>query len=79
MTCRFWCRDEETLRDSQGAAWQSPGGRIVFRPLPMTAADTLAWFRSQSEERQAKLLAGVAPEREAALLAKWNDGSHLEG
>jgi hypothetical protein len=43
----------------------------------MTAADTLAWFREQSQERQAKLLAGLAPEREAALLAKWNDGSHM--
>ena len=50
---------------------------LVFRPLPTTAADTLAWFRGQSEERQAKLLAGLAPEREAALLAKWNDGSHM--
>jgi 2'-hydroxyisoflavone reductase len=50
---------------------------LVFRPLSTTASETLAWFRAQSEERQAKLLAGLAPEREAALLAKWNDGSHL--
>jgi len=50
---------------------------LVFRPLPMTAADTLGWFRGQSEERQAKLLAGLSPEREAALLEKWNDGSHM--
>jgi 2'-hydroxyisoflavone reductase len=49
---------------------------LVFRPLSTTASETLAWFRSQPEERQAKLLAGVAPEREAALLAKWNDGAH---
>jgi 2'-hydroxyisoflavone reductase len=50
---------------------------LVFRPLSTTASDTLAWFRGQSEERQAKLLAGLAPERETALLAKWNDGSHM--
>lgn len=50
---------------------------LVFRPLSTTASETLAWFRAQSEERQAKLLAGLAPEREAALLAKWNDGSHM--
>jgi len=50
---------------------------LVFRPLSTTALETLAWFRGQSEERQAKLLAGLAPEREAALLAKWNDGPHM--
>jgi 2'-hydroxyisoflavone reductase len=50
---------------------------LVFRPLSTTASETLAWFRGQSEERQAKLLAGLAPEREAALLARWNDGSHM--
>lgn len=50
---------------------------LVFRPLATTASETLAWFKGQPEERQAKLLAGLAPEREAALLAKWNDGSHM--
>ncbi len=44
---------------------------LAFRPLPTTAADTLAWFRQQSPERRAKLRAGLAPEREAALLAAW--------
>jgi 2'-hydroxyisoflavone reductase len=50
---------------------------LVFRPLSTTASETLAWFKGQSEERQAKLLAGLAPEREAALLAKWIGGSHM--
>ena len=45
---------------------------LTFRPLAQTAADTLAWFRSLPPERQAKLRAGLAPEREAALLAEWN-------
>jgi 2'-hydroxyisoflavone reductase len=44
---------------------------LTFRPLPTTAADTLAWFRSQTAERQARLKAGLAPERETALLAAW--------
>ena len=69
--------------DTAGFARRSIGkalaAGLVFRPLSTTASETLAWFRSQPEERQAKLLAGVAPEREAALLAKWNDGSHLQG
>jgi 2'-hydroxyisoflavone reductase len=44
---------------------------LTYRPLPVTAADTLAWFRQQPAERQAKLRAGLAPLREAALLEAW--------
>ncbi len=36
---------------------------LTFRPLPVTAAETLAWFREQPAERQAKLHAGLTPER----------------
>jgi 2'-hydroxyisoflavone reductase len=43
---------------------------LTYRPLPLTAADTLAWFLTLPSERQAKLRAGVTPEREAELLAK---------
>jgi 2'-hydroxyisoflavone reductase len=43
---------------------------LTYRPLALTAADTLAWFRTLPSERQARLRAGVTPEREAALLAK---------
>jgi len=42
---------------------------LTFRPLPATAADTLAWFKSQPAERQARLKAGLTPEREAEVLA----------
>ena len=45
---------------------------LTFRPLATTASDTLAWFRAQPPARQAKLRAGLAPEREAALLARWH-------
>ncbi|MBL8554711.1 MAG: NAD-dependent epimerase/dehydratase family protein [Phenylobacterium sp.] len=43
---------------------------LTYRPLATTAADTLAWFRRQPPERQAKLRSGLTPEREADLLAK---------
>ena len=43
---------------------------LACRPLPLTAADTLAWFRTLSPERQGKLRAGLASEREAELLTK---------
>jgi len=44
---------------------------LTFRPLPLTAGDTLAWFKTQPPERQAKLRSGLTPEREATLLAEW--------
>ena len=43
---------------------------LGFRPVRVTAADTLAWFSTLPAERQAKLRSGLTPEREAALLAK---------
>jgi 2'-hydroxyisoflavone reductase len=43
---------------------------LTFRPLRVTAADTLAWFRTLPSERQGKLRAGLTSEREAELLAK---------
>jgi 2'-hydroxyisoflavone reductase len=49
---------------------------LTFRPLATTAADTLAWFRQQPADRQAKLKAGLAPAREAELLAAWKTAPH---
>src|SRR3954463_15655458 len=44
---------------------------LTFRPLAVTARDTLAWFKSQPADRQ-KLRAGLTPEREAEVLAAWH-------
>src|SRR6266571_8618753 len=44
---------------------------LTFRPLGETARDTLAWFKSLPQDRQAKLRAGLTPEREAEVLAAW--------
>lgn len=43
---------------------------LTFRPLAVTAADTLAWFRSLPPERR-NLRWGLAAEREAEVLAAW--------
>jgi 2'-hydroxyisoflavone reductase len=43
---------------------------LTCRPLTLTVADTLAWFRTLPAERQSRLRAGLSDEREAALLAK---------
>jgi 2'-hydroxyisoflavone reductase len=44
---------------------------LTFRPLAVTALDTLGWFRTLPPERQASLRAGIAPERERQVLAAW--------
>jgi 2'-hydroxyisoflavone reductase len=44
---------------------------LTFRPLTVTAADALAWFKTLPPDRQTRLKAGLTPERETALLAAW--------
>src|SRR5438045_9135460 len=45
---------------------------LTFRPLADTARETLACFKSQPSERQAKLKGGLTPEREVEVLAAWH-------
>lgn len=45
---------------------------LTFRSLPDTTQATLDWFRAQPAERQAKLRAGIKPEREVEVLAAWH-------
>lgn len=47
------------------------GKGLTFRPLAVTARDTLGWFKSLPPERQ-KLKAGISAEREAEVLAAWH-------
>jgi 2'-hydroxyisoflavone reductase len=47
------------------------GKGLTLRPLAETARDTLAWFKSQPQDRQSKLRAGLTPQREAEVLAAW--------
>ena len=44
---------------------------LSFRTLAATSADTLDWFKTLPAERQAKLKAGLSPEREVEVLALW--------
>jgi nucleoside-diphosphate-sugar epimerase len=44
---------------------------LTFRPLDVTARDTLAWFKSLPHDRQAHMKAGITAEREAEVLAAW--------
>jgi 2'-hydroxyisoflavone reductase len=46
---------------------------LTFRSIEETARDTFRWFASLPAERQARLRAGLSPEKEAAVLRKWRD------
>jgi 2'-hydroxyisoflavone reductase len=68
-------------------AWQPPEGRtagfarmsnaralaagLTFRPLAVTARETLEWFLGLPAERQASSRSGMSPEREEFLLSAW--------
>ena len=45
---------------------------LTFRPLAVTAAETLAWHRTRPAEQQAKLKAGLPAEKEAEILTAWH-------
>ena len=61
--------------DSAGFARRSIrnalGAGLTFRPLAITASDTLDWFKQQPADRQAKLKAGLSPTRDDEVLARW--------
>jgi 2'-hydroxyisoflavone reductase len=45
---------------------------LTFRPLATTVRDALTWYHARPAEEQAKLRAGVSPEREREVLAAWH-------
>jgi 2'-hydroxyisoflavone reductase len=44
---------------------------LTFRPLAVTARDTLEWFLAEPDDRQADLRSGMNPGKETNLLAAW--------
>jgi len=61
-----WAGDE--LGMSRASISRALAKGLTFRPLGDTARDALAWFKAQKPERQAKMRAGLTPEREAEVL-----------
>jgi hypothetical protein len=45
---------------------------LRLRPLRETVRDTLAWFQTLPPDRQAKLKAGLAADRETETLQEWH-------
>lgn len=50
---------------------------LTFRPLASTSIDTLAWWRQQPPERQAKMKAGLTSDREQAVLVAWKRSARI--
>jgi 2'-hydroxyisoflavone reductase len=45
---------------------------LTFRPLAVTARDTLSWHQSRPEEQQAELRIGIKADRERKVLEAWH-------
>jgi 2'-hydroxyisoflavone reductase len=45
---------------------------LTFRPLALTARDTLLYYNAQPAARQEAMRAGIKPEQEAEVLAAWH-------
>ena len=48
---------------------------LTFRPLAVTAKETLDYHFARPQEEQETLRAGVSPDREAEVLAAWHAGN----
>lgn len=68
-----WTGDESGMARTSISRALAKG--LTFRPLAETARDAFAWFKSQSQDRQSHLKAGLTPEREAEVLAAWHKTS----
>jgi 2'-hydroxyisoflavone reductase len=54
------------------SAAKAKAAGLRYRPLADTVNDTLAWFRTEPAEHQAKLKSGLTAEREIAALKAWH-------
>ena len=45
---------------------------LTFRPLAVTARETIDWHKGRPAEEQERMRAGLTPEREAEVLAAWH-------
>ena len=52
---------------------------LTISPIEDTIRDTLAWFKSLPEDRQAGLRAGMSAEKETSVLAAWHDSGNSGG
>ena len=70
MEMTTWFGEDDVL--SNVSIERAVQAGLTYRPLAMTAVDTLEWFRALPADRQAEPRSGLAPEKEAAALAAWH-------
>lgn len=58
----------ETAGASLVSASRAISEGLTFRPIRVTAKETLDWWKTLPEERRARLKSGLTPEREAVAL-----------
>ena len=46
---------------------------LTFKPLAVTARDTIDWHKTRPEEERSEMRAGISAEREAEVLAAWHE------
>lgn len=63
---------EETQGFSAWDCSKAMAAGLEFRPLADTARDTLAWWKARPADAR-PMRTGVAPEKEAAILAAWRE------
>jgi 2'-hydroxyisoflavone reductase len=61
--------DEAAFAGTSNAAAAAKGLRIT--PLRKTVDDTMAWHLARPAAEREKLKAGIAPEKESAVLEAW--------
>lgn len=68
-----WSRAEgDDAAFGRVSAAKAKAAGLKYRPLDDTVRDTLAWFKTEPAEHQAKLRAGISAEREAEVLKDWH-------
>jgi 2'-hydroxyisoflavone reductase len=65
----LWLPGEEGVRLMQTNVERALAAGLRFRPLAETTADTLAWAQERPGDHEWR--AGLAPEKERAILAAW--------
>jgi 2'-hydroxyisoflavone reductase len=57
---------------TQISAAKAIAAGLTFRTVPVTAKDTLTWYKTLPEDRRGKLIAGISSDKEKELLAAWH-------
>jgi 2'-hydroxyisoflavone reductase len=65
--------DGEFAGMSQVSVEKAKRAGLTYRPLAVTAADTVRWWNGLPEDRRAAPRAGLPADRETEVLAAWHE------